>query len=145
MSLVEVTFVIFHRAVKRPHFKMLFTNCFFYLRHYSNVALNLVSNMHCLDDVDEINCCWKRLTFQIVGQCCEMYERCLFIYNLMNCVFNPIKTSVSKDGGWGGKKRTALFQTYDWEKSSFFNALVRLFAEIHANTWQGSPVLVGLI
>ena len=24
-----------------------------------------------------------------------------------------------------GKKNTSLFQTYDWEKSSFFNALVR--------------------
>ena len=42
----------------------------------------------------------RDFTFQIVGQCCEMYERCWFIYNLMNCFFNPIKTSVSKDGGW---------------------------------------------
>ena len=39
----------------------------------------------------------------------------------MNCFFNPIKTSVSKDGGGvGGKKRTALFQTYDWEKEKVF-------------------------
>ena len=34
---------------------------------------------------------------------------------------------------------TALFQTYNWEKSIFFNALVRVFAEIYANT-----VLIGL-
>ena len=30
-----------------------------------------------------------------------------------------------------GKKRTALIQTYYWEKS------VRVFAEIYENTWQG--------
>ena len=36
-----------------------------------------------------------------------------------------------------GKKCTALFQTHNWEKSSFFNMLVRLFAQIYANTWQG--------
>ena len=35
------------------------------------------------------------------------------------------------------KKCTALFQTHNWEKSSFFNALVRVFAQIYANTWQG--------
>ena len=39
-----------------------------------------------------------------------------------------------------GKKHTALFQTYiisqlNWEKSSFFNALVRVFAQIYANMW----------
>ena len=28
-----------------------------------------------------------------------------------------------------GKKHAGLFQTYNWEKSSFFNALVRVFAE----------------
>ena len=36
-----------------------------------------------------------------------------------------------------GKKCTALFQTHNWEKSSFFNGLVRVFAQIYANTWQG--------
>ena len=30
---------------------------------------------------------------------------------------------------------SALFQTYDWEKSSLSNPLVRVFAEIYANTW----------
>ena len=32
-----------------------------------------------------------------------------------------------------GKKRSALFQTYSWEKSSFFNALVCVFAQVYAN------------
>ena len=36
-----------------------------------------------------------------------------------------------------GKKCTALFQTHNQEKSSFFNALLRVFAQICANTWQG--------
>ena len=35
-----------------------------------------------------------------------------------------------------GEKWTALFHTHNWEKSSFFNALVRVFAQIYANTWQ---------
>ena len=35
-----------------------------------------------------------------------------------------------------GEKRTAFFQTYKWEKSSFFNDLIRVFAEMYANTWQ---------
>ena len=33
-----------------------------------------------------------------------------------------------------GKKCAALFQTHNWEKSSFFNGLVRVFAKIYANT-----------
>ena len=33
-----------------------------------------------------------------------------------------------------GKKCTALFQTHNWEKSSFFNELVRVFAQKYANT-----------
>ena len=33
-----------------------------------------------------------------------------------------------------GKKRTALFQTHNREKSSFFNMLVRVFAQLCANT-----------
>ena len=50
-----------------------------------------------------------------------------------------------------GKKCTALFQTHYWEKSSFFNALVRVFAQIYANAWQGGhnvlspPGQIGLI
>ena len=36
-----------------------------------------------------------------------------------------------------GKKCTALFHTHNWEKSSFFNAFVRVFAQIYANTTQG--------
>ena len=36
-----------------------------------------------------------------------------------------------------GKKCLALFQTQNWEKSSFFNAFVCVFARIYANTWQG--------
>ena len=36
-----------------------------------------------------------------------------------------------------GIKHTALFQTHNWEKSSFFNTLVLVFAQIYANTWQG--------
>ena len=49
------------------------------------------------------------------------------------------------------KKHTALFQTYNWEKSSFFNALVHVFAQIYANTWHGGiylpppPGQIGLI
>ena len=35
-----------------------------------------------------------------------------------------------------GKKRAAIFQTYIWEKSSFYNALICAFAEIYANMWQ---------
>ena len=35
-----------------------------------------------------------------------------------------------------GKKCTALFQTHNWEKSSFFNELVRVFAQIHAYTYR---------
>ena len=31
----------------------------------------------------------------------------------------------------------ALFQTHNWEKSSFFNTLIRVIAQIYANTWQG--------
>ena len=37
-----------------------------------------------------------------------------------------------------GKKCTALFQTHNWEKSSFFNKLVFVFAQKYANT-----VLIG--
>ena len=37
-----------------------------------------------------------------------------------------------------GKKHTALFQTYNWEKSSFFILLVSVYAQIYANTWQGA-------
>ena len=33
-----------------------------------------------------------------------------------------------------GKKRTALFQTHNWEKSSFFSTLVLVFAPVYANT-----------
>ena len=33
-----------------------------------------------------------------------------------------------------GKKCTALFQTHNWEKSSFFNELVRVFAQKYAST-----------
>ena len=33
-----------------------------------------------------------------------------------------------------GQKRTALFQTYNWEKSIFFKALERVFAEIYARS-----------
>ena len=36
-----------------------------------------------------------------------------------------------------GKKRTAFFQTHNWEMSSFFGTLVRVFAELFANTRQG--------
>ena len=36
-----------------------------------------------------------------------------------------------------GKQSTALFQTYDWEKSSFFNPLIRVFAQVYANTCRG--------
>ena len=35
-----------------------------------------------------------------------------------------------------GKKHTALFQTHNWEKSSFFSTLVLVFATVYANTWQ---------
>ena len=65
----------------------------------------------------------------------------------MNCFFNPIKTSVSKDGGGGGGEKSVLpfSKLMIGKKKRFFNALVRVFAEKHANTWQGSPVLVGLI
>ena len=62
----------------------------------------------------------------------------------MNCFFNPIKTSVSKDGG-GVKSVLPFSKLMIGKKKRFFNALVRVFAEKHANTWQGSPVLVGLI
>ena len=33
-----------------------------------------------------------------------------------------------------GNKHTALFQTHNWVKSSFFSMLVRVFALIYANT-----------
>ena len=36
-----------------------------------------------------------------------------------------------------GKKCTALFQTHNQEKSSFFNVLLRIFAEICADMCQG--------
>ena len=37
-----------------------------------------------------------------------------------------------------GNKRTALFQTHNWEKSSFFSTLIILvFSRLYANTWQG--------
>ena len=36
-----------------------------------------------------------------------------------------------------GKKHTALFQTHNLEKSSFFSTLIRVFAPLFANTWQG--------
>ena len=36
------------------------------------------------------------------------------------------------------KKCTALFQTHNWEKLSFFKARTRIcIAQIYANTWQG--------
>ena len=39
------------------------------------------------------------------------------------------------------KKHTALFQTYNWEKSSFFNALVHVFAQIYANTFNFTGII----
>ena len=51
-----------------------------------------------------------------------------------------------------GKKRTALFQTRNWEKSSFFTTLIyiHMCTPLYANTWQRGticppPVLIGLI
>ena len=42
-----------------------------------------------------------------------------------------------------GKNHTALFQTYHWEKSSFFNAPVHVFEQIYTNTWQGGgPICI---
>ena len=38
--------------------------------------------------------------------------------------------------------RPTLFETYYWEKSSFLNALVLIFAQTYANTFP--PVLIGL-
>ena len=43
-----------------------------------------------------------------------------------------------------GKKHIALLQTFNWEKSSFFNALVHVFAQIYANTWQGGHICPSL-
>ena len=51
------------------------------------------------------------------------------------CLFADLKMKKRKN--LQGKKCTALFHTHNWEKSSFFNALVRVFAQIYANTWQG--------
>ena len=39
-----------------------------------------------------------------------------------------------------GKKRSAHFQTYDWEKSSFFNLLIPVFGQINATMWGGGGV-----
>ena len=38
-----------------------------------------------------------------------------------------------------GKKCTAFFQTHNWEKQVFFNALVRVFAQMYANTCPTPP------
>ena len=56
----------------------------------------------------------------------------------MNFISNELHFVFGNEITLWGKKHTALFQTYDWEKSIFFNALVHVFAEIYANTWQGS-------
>ena len=36
-----------------------------------------------------------------------------------------------------GKKHTALLKYHNWEKSSFFSTLLRVFVWLHANAWQG--------
>ena len=43
-----------------------------------------------------------------------------------------------------GHKHAALFQTYNSEKSSFFNALKHIFAQIYAKTWQGGHLCLHL-
>ena len=53
---------------------------------------------------------------------------------LMNFIFFPRKEITL----WG-KKLTALSQTHEWEKSSFLNTFVRVFARIYANTCQMCP------
>ena len=58
--------------------------------------------------------------------------------------FRPFNENISC-----GKKRTALFQTHNWEKSSFFSIVIRVFARLYANTWQVGhnvtpPVLIEL-
>ena len=40
-----------------------------------------------------------------------------------------------------GKKHTALFQTHNSEKSFFFSMLIRVFAQLYTNTWQGGGTL----
>ena len=61
--------------------------------------------------------------FSLVGEASDPvrkgppYETRVFLTNLIFFRQNEIILQ--------GKKRTALFQTYNWEKSSFFNALVR--------------------
>ena len=40
-----------------------------------------------------------------------------------------------------GKECTALFQTHDWEESSFFHEFVRVFARIFTNTWHGGGTM----
>ena len=34
---------------------------------------------------------------------------------------------------FGGKKRSALLQTHNWEESSFFNTLAHVIAKLYAN------------
>ena len=55
-----------------------------------------------------------------------------FRFFLTNLIFFRFNEIVS----WG-KKHTALFQTHNWEKSSFFSTLIRVFARLYANMWQG--------
>ena len=57
------------------------------------------------------------------------YEIILF---LMNFIFSPRNKKISC-----GKKHTVLFQTHNWEKSSFFSRLIRVFSRLYPNTWQG--------
>ena len=58
----------------------------------------------------------------------------------MNFISNELHFFFGNEITLWGKKHTALFQTYDWEKSIFFNALVCVFGEINANTWRGGGV-----
>ena len=59
------------------------------------------------------------------------YEISVFLMNHIFFLRNEIIP-------WG-KKRSALFQIQNWEKSSFFNTLVNAFAQLYANMWQGGP------
>ena len=54
------------------------------------------------------------------------YEILVFLMNFIFFRRNEITL-------WG-KKHIALFQTHNWEKSSFFNMFVRVFARLYANT-----------
>ena len=65
------------------------------------------------------------------------YEIRVFLTNLIFFQHNEIILR--------GKKRTLIFQIYNWEKSSFFNALVCVFSKISANTWQIYAPPLGLI